>query len=203
MATIATLYNRLPTLGEAEERFTERAPIFAALASLLAEYGNFWGLCLVHAHCKLAEGEIMLEKGSISQPKMALELVEYYPERWLSSGEPYEFTTRRTTAPPVGLIKAFNTITSNVGVLGLYYIDPEEIKPDKMIEHTEGRKNILMPYTDADSAHVNTQTETAWDLSRFDPVTMACNKIIICDARTTRTSEDHKGIFPYPKPYLY
>lgn len=59
MATLATLYNQLPTLGEAEERFTERAPLFAALASLLAEYGNFWSLCLVHAHCKLAEGEIM------------------------------------------------------------------------------------------------------------------------------------------------
>lgn len=116
MATPATLYNRLPTLGEAEERFTERGPVFTAIGSPLAEYGNVWGACLVHAHCKLAEGEIMLGKESISQPESALELVEYYAERWLSSGEPYEFTTRRTTAPPVALITAFNNITSNVGV---------------------------------------------------------------------------------------
>lgn len=143
----------------------------------------------------------MLEEGSIFQPKSALKLVKYYPERWLSSGEPYKFTTRRTMAPPVGPIKVFNTITSNVGVLGLYYIDPEEIKPDKMIEHMEGSKNILIPYTGADCAYVNTQTETAWDQSRFDPVTMACNKMIVCNAQTTRTGRTHKGNFAYPKPY--
>ena len=198
MATLATLYNDLPTLGEADERFTERTPIFAALDSLLDQYNNAWGACLVHAHCKLAEGEIMLGKGDISQPESALELaaVEYYPERWLPSGKPYEFTTRRTTTPPIDLIKAFNSITSNVGVLGLYHIDrTEKKKPGKRIERTEGRKNILAPYMDLDEVNENAQTETAGDLSSLDPVTMACNSVIVCDTRSTRTGGTHKGKF--------
>lgn len=198
MATSATLYNDLPTLGEADEHFNERTPIFAALDSLLAQHNNVWGACLVHAHCKLAEDEIMLGKGDISQPESVLELsaVEYYPERWLPSGEPYEFTTRRTTTPPIDLIQAFNKITSNVGVLGLFHIDKtEKKKPRKMIERTEGRKNILAPYTNLDEVNVNAQTETAWDLSSLDPVTMACNSIIVCDTRSTRTAATHKGKF--------
>ena len=137
----------------------------------------------------------MLGTGNISEPRKVSELAEYYPERWLSSGTPYEFTTRPTTAPPAALIEAFNQLTAQIGVVGLYHIEKVESKPGKMIEHTEGRKNILMPYTDADRAHLATQTETAWDLGSYDPVTMACNSIIICDSRTTRSGATHKGIF--------
>jgi len=186
MATMAVLYNTLPTLADAEECFTHREQIFAACRSLLAKYENIFGLCLVHAHCKLSDGEIMLGRGNISQPEKVSELAEYYPERWLSSGTPYEFTTRPTTAPPAALIEAFNQLTAQLGVVGLYHIDKGENKPGKMIEHTEGRKNFLMPYTDADRAHLATQTETAWDLGSCDPVTMACNKII-CMRRTNHS----------------
>lgn len=44
MAATATIYNQLPTLGEADERFTEREQVFAKAASLLAEYGFAFGL---------------------------------------------------------------------------------------------------------------------------------------------------------------
>lgn len=192
------LVQLLPTLGEAEKRFTEREKMFTAVKALLAEYGNVFGLCLVHAHCTLENDEIMLGRGSVSQPEKSSELETYYPERWLSSGEPYEFTTRPTVAPPGALVEAFGRLTSHVGVLGLYHIDRTNDKPSKMIEHTEGRKNILMPYTDADRVHAATQAETAWDLSSLDPVTMACAKMVLCDTRTTRNSGRHKGRFEAP-----
>ena len=38
------MYNTLPTLGDAEERFTDREQLFAACRSLLAQYGNVFGL---------------------------------------------------------------------------------------------------------------------------------------------------------------
>ena len=198
MATTVTLYNALPTLGEAEERFASRERMFAAVRSLLAEYGFVFGLCLIRAHCKLADDEIMVGRGNISQPEKASALVECYPERWLSSGEPYEFTTRPTTSPPAPLIDAFHQLTSHVEVLGLYHIGNEgQDKPGKMVEYTEGRKNILRPFTDADRAHTATQTETAWNLGSLDPVTLACESIIICDSRTTRSGGVHKGMFEF------
>jgi hypothetical protein len=39
------------------------------------------------------------------------------------------------------------------------------------------------------------QIETAWDLGSCDAVTMVCNKIIVCDSRTTRSGATHKGTF--------
>ncbi|MCJ1329842.1 hypothetical protein MMC10_006523 [Thelotrema lepadinum] len=211
---MAELYNTLPTLADAEERFTHREQIFVACRSLLAKYENNFGICLVHAHCNLSDGEIMLARGNVSQPEKISKLAEYYPERWLSSGTPYEFTTRLTTAPPVALVEAFNQLTVQLGVLdlvgelpgmlprmlpgllpssSLYHIDKGENKPGKMIEHTEGRMNFLMPYTDGDRAHLATQTETAWDLGNYDPVTMTSNTIVVCDSRTTRKGATHKG----------
>ncbi|KAF4943499.1 hypothetical protein FGADI_13375 [Fusarium gaditjirri] len=190
--TTATIYNQLPTLGEADERFTGRDEIFAKATTLLAEYGFTFGLCLIHAHCTLADNEIMLGKGNISQPEKVTDLTEYYPERWLPSGEPYEFTTRPTTSPPAALVEKLRLLTSQIGVLGLYHIDKDESN-DKMLERTEGRRNILTPYTEEDKAHEATQILTAWNLGSYDPVTMACNKVVVCDSRTTRNGAVHKG----------
>ncbi|KIH92543.1 hypothetical protein SPBR_03265 [Sporothrix brasiliensis 5110] len=191
MTTIAEIYNRLPTLGEADDRFTDREQIFAKVANLLAEYDFAFGLCLVHAHCTITDDEIMLGRGNISQPEKVSGVTKYFPERWLSTGQPYEFTTRPTTEPPTALFNALAQLTGRAGVLGLYHIDKSETA-DKMLEHTEGRKNILMPYTGADKAHAATQILTAWDLGSCNPVTMACNKVIICDSRTTRNGAVHK-----------
>ncbi|KAG5756989.1 hypothetical protein H9Q72_005616 [Fusarium xylarioides] len=200
MATsTATIYNQLPTLDEADKRFAERDEIFAQATRLLAEYGFTFGLCLIHAHCTLADNEIMLAKGNVSQPEKVTDLTEYYPERWLPSGEPYEFTTRRTTNPPVALVKALHQLTNHIGVLGLYHIDKDD-NNDKVLERTEGRRNILSPYTEADEAHEATQVLTAWNLGSRDPVTMACNKVVICDSRTTRAGAVHKGMSSCPCP---
>ncbi|KAL5331526.1 hypothetical protein ACEPPN_001060 [Leptodophora sp. 'Broadleaf-Isolate-01'] len=100
MAEVSQLYNKLPTLGDADDTFVDRDNVFKILAVLLAEYGNTFGLCLVHNHCKLIEGEIMLQKGNMSQPEKLENAGVYYPNRWLSGGVPYEFTTKQSPTPP-------------------------------------------------------------------------------------------------------
>ena len=124
----------------------------------------------------------MLSRDNISQPENASSLKEYYPERWLPGGEAYEFSAKPTISPPPDLTKAFNDLTSHIGMLGLYYIGNQD--EGKMIEYTDGRKNILSPFTDADEARAASHTETAWNLGKGDPVTMTCR--IYCDQRLTR-----------------
>ncbi|KAI9725705.1 MAG: hypothetical protein M1834_009751 [Cirrosporium novae-zelandiae] len=188
MATVSILYNTLPCLGDAEKQFVDRENVFAAVGNLLAQYGNAFGLCLIHAHCTLAEDELMLAKEDISQPEKASSLKDYYPERWLPTGEVYEFTTRPTTAPPAELSNEFKRLTSHIGVLGLYHIDDKS--ESKKIEYTEGRKNILRPFLEANRTQTINHIETAWNLGKGDPVTMAC--VIVCDSRTTRGGAVHK-----------
>ncbi|KAJ5971842.1 uncharacterized protein N7479_001760 [Penicillium vulpinum] len=186
MAT--ALYNNLPTLEDAEKRFIDRGTIFSAVGSLLAQYGNLYGLCLVHAHCTLTDEERMLSRGNISQPEIFALPGNYYPERWLSSGVPYEFTTRPTVPPPAALVDEFHRLTADIGVLGLYHIGDEVY--GKMIEYTEGRKNILVALSDTEESQSANHTETAWNLGKGDPVTMAC--MIVCDSRNTRDGSIHK-----------
>ncbi|KAF2966551.1 hypothetical protein GQX73_g7028 [Xylaria multiplex] len=127
------------------------------------------------------------------EPELAAELLEYYLERWLPSGEAYEFMTQPTITPPATLAQSMHNITLRAGVIGSHHIDKESKQSGKVIERTEGCKNILSPYTDEDRARIEIQTETAWDLSSLGPVTMTCNQIIICDSRTTRNGAVHKG----------
>ena len=70
MATDPVIYNTLPTLEEADKRFVERQKMLVTISSLLASYGNKFGLCLVHTHCTLTAGEIMLANGNISGPAL-------------------------------------------------------------------------------------------------------------------------------------
>ena len=200
MAEVATLYRTLPTLQEADDGFVDRGKLFAALKTLLGEFGFAFGLCLVHAHCELEGDEIMLSRGKVSEPvhKSDLNQSSYYPERWLASGEPYEYTTRPTTTPPAALLDGFRQLTSDVKVLGLYHIDRDhQQKANKMLEYTDGRKNILREFTDADQANGASHVLTAWDLGSFDPATTACEKVIYCDMISTRsgTGTTHKGEF--------
>jgi hypothetical protein len=76
MATISALYNTLPSLYDAEKWFIEREKAFAAVKNILAMYENVFGICLVYAHCTLAEDEIMLSRDNISQPENASSLKE-------------------------------------------------------------------------------------------------------------------------------
>lgn len=120
--TFAAFYDTLQTLEEADKLFVDRDKIFAAVTSLLARYGNTFGIFLVHARCTLTDDEIVLTQGNTSKPAKTSSLTECYPVRWLPSGEAYEFTTRRTTLPPVALVHLFNQLTSHIGVRHLYHI---------------------------------------------------------------------------------
>ncbi|KAI0392699.1 hypothetical protein F5Y17DRAFT_435557 [Xylariaceae sp. FL0594] len=134
----------------------------------------------------------MLARGNVSQPEQAEKTQVYYPERWLSTGEPYKFTVRKTQTPPAKLIDEFQRIVKDAkleGVLGLYHTDGDKMTPT-IIEWTEGRKNITRVLTDEDKASPGEPIQTAWDFGRGDPVTMSCT--IVCDERTTRASSTHK-----------
>ena len=121
-----------------------------------------------------------------------------FPERWLSNGTAYEFTTTPTYPPPPGLIEAFNTLTKDIDVLGLYYIGKDkgrkEPAPCKMVESTVGRSNILRPWVQADElCEKGRFIQTGWDLGSMNPVTCTCLVVILCDTRTTRLKGSHKG----------
>lgn len=200
MAEVATRYNALPTLGEADEMFINREPVLLALSSLLAQYKYAFGLCLVHAHCKLSTGEIMLARDNVSQPEQVEHAPHFYPERWLSDGKPYEFTVRNTEKPPEELIEEFQRIVKDAqlqDILGLYHVDGGK-ESAAIIEWTEGRKNLTRKITDEDKA--GEPVQTAWDFGRGDPVTMSCS--IYCDQRTTRGSSTHRGM-TFPQQALF
>lgn len=168
-STVSTLYNSLPLIHEANKKFVNRDQIFAKLAPLLSAYDNQYGVCLVHRHCKLEEGEMMVAStsGMVSQPERN---VECYPERWLATGEPYEFTRKPTRAPPQKLLEEFQKIVQvdGVDVLGLFYIQAEDGKGGvNLVERTEGRTNIMeiLPF-DENADNIS----TAWCLDMESPV---------------------------------
>ena len=182
-------YNTLPTLSEENEKFSNRVQTFSALTNLLKTYDNQFGVCLVHAHCTLAEGEIMLAQGDVSQPVNVSNAGAYYAERWLPSGKPYEFTVHSTQTPPPKLIENFQVLTGNIGVLGLYYLWPQNAVEEETIqlEWTEGRKNKVRQLKKKDWEQG--ALEAAWALGRGEPVTIAC--ILFCSTATTDSGGYH------------
>jgi hypothetical protein len=185
-AMTAAVYNTLPTLGDADRRFTDRSSVFERLAPVLAQHQNQFGVCLVHAHCALEDGEIMVSDGDISEPKRVLSA---YPERWLSSGEPFEFSHAPVPVPSSELVKAFQeAVGEYADLLGLCYAG--DFKPDVVkVESTDGRKNITRDQSaDADRTGC---LETAWIPGTAQPVKMAC--FVICNMRMTRARVTHTG----------
>ncbi|KAL6301654.1 hypothetical protein BKA93DRAFT_828130 [Sparassis latifolia] len=186
MSTLATLYNNLPTLGEADDKFVDRVNVFAKVGPLLAKYDNRFGLCLVHAHCSLTDGETMVAEGNVSEP---VKDASCYPERWLATGEAYEFNKECTEVPPAALFDEFRSVVGDmIAVLGLYHVG--NVTPGTvLLEHTEGRKNIVEA-VDVGMGDTKDIVQTGWLPDAKDPVTMAC--MIICDSRTTRIGVKHK-----------
>jgi hypothetical protein len=136
-------YNELRLLGTASSEFTERDAIFEKAAALLAKYDYKWGVCLVHRHCSLADGEVMLTNSNVTEPVYVTDTGLAHPERWLSTGQPYEFTTRATEHPPAALFDEFRAIAGDAAdLLGLYYVDLGKANTWQ-VERTEGRKNIV------------------------------------------------------------
>ena len=186
MEQVWRYYNTLPTLLEAKDRFNNREQVFDSLAGLLSKYNNMYGVCLVHAHCTLSAGEIMLEENDVCQPVWASDATACQPERWLPSGEPYEFTTRSTQAPPDELVDEFRGLTDEIGVLGLYYAGVEQTEEIKL-EWTEGRKNVVRTIKDEDWELE--PVETAWKLGKGDRVMVLC--ILLCARATTESGGYH------------
>lgn len=86
----------------------------------------------------------MLTNGNISQPcDVSRHECQYFPERWLYNGMPYEFTTEATEAPPAELLSQFRLLTNANPVLGLYCTRCQRPTEDSvLLERTEGRCNI-------------------------------------------------------------
>lgn len=137
MSALTAIYNSLPSVEKANARFDDREAMLQKLAPLLAKYDNQFGVCLVHAHCAIEDGEKMIARGNVSEP---LRDTPCYPERWLATGEPYEFNSEPTKTPPPELFDAFRAAIGDLGVLGLFYIG--KLADGILLEWTEGRKNI-------------------------------------------------------------
>lgn len=140
MAGVATLYNTLLPIMEAHERFVNRDEILSKLQPIFLKYKDRYGICLVHRHCELQEGEMMVGEGFVSKPERD---VECYPERWLATGEPYEFNRQPPITPPESLFKEFREVVGDLGVLGICYIYDDMQIPGQGIERTVGRTNIM------------------------------------------------------------
>jgi len=190
MDTLPSLYNTLPTVEEANRRFADREQIFEELAPLLKSYDNKFGVCLVHAHCKLDSGEVMVANGDVSAPINVNEAT-HYPERWLVSGQAYEFTCEPTELPPPALMEAFAKIVGHIGVLGLYAAAARGYDSSKiLLEHTEGRMNITN-VVEATSLPSKGIIETAWMPGTEQPITMTC--IFVCVQTDSGHQKPHDG----------
>jgi hypothetical protein len=191
-------YNALPSLSEANQRFSDRATAFAAVEALFAKHPEGFGLCLIHTHCALTEGEIMLAFGAVSQPVPVSAAPEFYPERWLPSGEPFEFTTKPTTKiPSAAFLEDFRATFGSDSVLGLCVLDdaePTDGDGDKrqvaQIEWTEGRKNKVREVTE-DDMKAN-PIPTSWTIGDGIVTMTWCNQY--CPSKTTESGSGHLGM---------
>jgi len=167
------------------------------LSALLAAFDSAWGMCLVHAHCTLAEGELMLARGNVSQPETRETLKEpYFPERWLADGRAFEYNTEKTAAPPAELVNQFHAMVTKaglIGVLGLYFAgNTSPVAEDTiLVEHTEGRANIIESI-DAHAANPG-NIQTAWRPTKAGqgpmPVTLSC--VIVCNNHGNKPTTKH------------
>ncbi|KJA21279.1 hypothetical protein HYPSUDRAFT_42128 [Hypholoma sublateritium FD-334 SS-4] len=150
-------YNALPSIEVADRLFTDRNEMLEKLGPILQQYGkNEFGVCLVHRHCELEEGERMVADGNVSQPEK--DAKDAYPLRWLATGEAYEFNRNDTPSPSDELFRSFRSVVGNTAVLGLFYIRDKVIDGVEL-ERTDGRKNItkIVP-----SDHPQKTITTAW-----------------------------------------
>jgi len=137
----ASSYNKLHSIEVANQLFINREQMLSRLTPILQEHGdNKFGVCLVHRHCKLEEEEMMVADGNICQPERHAK--DAYPERWLATGEAYEFNREPTTSPSEELLNKFRSVVGDVQVLGLFFIR-DEAKGKVALERTEGRRNIV------------------------------------------------------------
>jgi hypothetical protein len=127
----ASTYNDLPLLKPAKERLDPiRDALLSSqkLKSLLKEYKHQYGVCLIHRHYEINEGEFVVSDGNETKPQPE-GCGNFYPERWLPDGTPYEFSRQQGKAPPKDLQKRFREVLRGIaggevnrGPLGLFFV---------------------------------------------------------------------------------
>jgi hypothetical protein len=148
MTSIDALFNTLPSLDQANKKFSNRKSIFPMLVAVLSGYEDKFGINLVHRHTTLDKGEKMVTIGNVTKP---MKDVKCYPERWLVTGQAYVFNTEPTESPPEELLEKLKAVVDTVGyiggvgVLGLAYIKnhPKAGSGKVRTEKTEGRADIM------------------------------------------------------------
>ncbi|OCH92254.1 hypothetical protein OBBRIDRAFT_833592 [Obba rivulosa] len=190
MSTLTALYNALPPVEIADALFKDRDTMLSKLTPLLAKYDNQFGVCLVHAHCTIEDGEKMVAQGNVSEP---MRDIPCYPERWLATGEPYEFNHELTKTPPAELFDAFRALIGDITVLGLFYAGG--LADGILLERTEGRKNITELIKSTDLG-IGQDIETAWLPSQDgsgNPVKAKCMIMCMLDGskHTGQAHYDH------------
>lgn len=164
------IYNALPTVEDAHERFRpNKDAVLASLVPLISKYNNKYGVNLVHQHVQLEPGEITLSKSDgVTEP--VRNPTVYHPERWLASGVPYEFSVEKVgEAPPPEFFAEFRSIVGEDSPLGVFVVDPNA--PDVQTEVVDGRTSTFKagPPQNKESSWV----ETAW-------VPGSPNKLFFC-----------------------
>jgi hypothetical protein len=193
------LYNSLPSLRDARERFKsiEGGPgqLLKSLAPLFKNHPGF-GVCLVHTHCELTNGEKMVSTGRITEP-VTIDDGKCFPERWLSNGVPFEFNSSPTVKGglPTELVESFYTHLKSFGendlsdLLGIYYVHDRDFDTERdediiWVDRTEGRTNIVEPKTREDAFNIANAVPAAWLVSKHadaDPEFMVSDECeIIC-----------------------
>jgi hypothetical protein len=138
-----TVYNSLPSIQDADKRFQNREELLAKLTPLVAKYQNHFGACLVHNHTQLEPGEVMVATSdSVSEPVVSSGT--YYPEKWLASGQAYEYSIEPPAhQPPPEFFEEFRKIVGPESPLGVFYVPPNA--PEITTETNDGRKSYTRP----------------------------------------------------------
>ncbi|KAJ7589662.1 hypothetical protein C8J56DRAFT_37887 [Mycena floridula] len=199
-----SFYNSLPSLGEANDAFINRDQVLAELGPILAKHSDktthgTFGLLLIHRHCQLEEGELMVETRNVTQPERD---VDCHPTSWTAAGQVLEFSREPTESPPQSLFAELQRVTQTYGlerVLGLCYEDIGNAARVG-VERTEGRKNIV-EFRDASTegidGRVSFQTQWIWTDSGDGSGKQCggCVCIKVCDA-VRHVSRPHECATP-------
>ncbi|KAG6888388.1 hypothetical protein C0995_008709 [Termitomyces sp. Mi166 len=185
--SLAILYNSLPSIQEANKMFrTEDRPnIFAAVAEVLKRFEPVYALSLIHAHCTIVPGEVMVARGNVCQPEF-IDPSDCYPVCWLSDG----------LAPPQELLEEFRERVGHyASVLGLAYKGPHmkdlETTSHLDLEHTLDRANITTPLAQPRD-ELGDSVEAQWIPSCNDGVISALKCTQSCKPSSTRTGVHEK-----------
>lgn len=165
------LYNSLPSLLEANEVLHKivgnvDAFMLSTLAPIFKDHQDF-GVCLVHRHHKLNQGERMVSFQRVSKPECTNDL-KSFPEKWLSDGTPYEFKSTHTKKLPQSLQEKFHKALKGHGthdgrnlteVLGIFHEFHFHSDHDRCesIEEVTAKLNLVSVETNNDSTRASVQ----------------------------------------------